>query len=89
MEKRIGSALILVEDNSEVSLLNEIFTRHAHIIISRQGVPLRERKINLISLVLEGSTDEIGALTGQIGRLKSIRVKSLIIPKQEQRNEKD
>jgi putative iron-only hydrogenase system regulator len=89
MEKRIGSALILVEDSSEVSLLNEILTRHAHIIISRQGVPLRERKINLISLVLEGSTDEIGALTGQIGRLKNIRVKSLIIPKQELRNEKD
>jgi len=89
MEKRIGSALILVEEHSEVNLLNEILSRHAHIIISRQGIPLRERKINLISLVLEGSTDEIGALTGQIGRLKSIRVKSLIIPKQEQRNEKD
>ena len=89
MEKRIGSALILVEDNSEVSLLNEIISRHAHIIISRQGIPLREKKINLISLVLEGSTDEIGALTGQIGRLKSIRVKSLLIPLKEQKNEKD
>jgi len=84
MEKRIGSALILVEDNSEVSLLNEILTRHAHIIISRQGVPLRDRKINLISLVLEGSTDEIGSLAGQIGRLKNIRVKSLLIPLKEQ-----
>lgn len=84
MEKRIGSALILVEDNSEVSLLNEILTRHAHIIISRQGIPLRVRKINLISLVLEGSTDEIGSLAGQIGRLKNIRVKSLLIPHKEQ-----
>ncbi len=84
MEKRIGSALILVEENSEVSLLNEILTRHSQIIISRQGIPLRERKINLISLVLEGSTDEIGSLTGQIGRLKSIRVKSLLIPQKEQ-----
>ncbi len=89
MEKRIGSALILIEENSEVSLLNEILSRHAHIIISRQGIPLRERKINLISLVLEGSTDEIGALSGQIGRLKNIRVKSLLIPQKEQKNEKD
>ena len=89
MEKRIGSALILVEDNSEVPLLNEILSRHAHIIITRQGIPLREKKINLISLVLEGSTDEIGALTGQIGRLKSIRVKSLLIPLKEQSNAKD
>jgi len=81
--------LILIEENSEVSLLNEILSRHAHIIISRQGIPLRERKINLISLVLEGSTDEIGALSGQIGRLKNIRVKSLLIPQKEQKNEKD
>jgi putative iron-only hydrogenase system regulator len=89
MEKRIGSALILVEENSEVSLLNEILSRHAQIIISRQGIPLREKKINLISLVLEGSTDEIGALTGQVGRLKNIRVKSILIPLKEQKNEKE
>lgn len=89
MEKRIGSALILVEDNSEVSRLNEILSHHARIIISRQGIPLREKKINLISLVLEGSTDEIGALTGQVGRLRNIRVKSLLIPLKEQKDEKD
>jgi len=89
MEKRIGSALILVEEHSEVNLLNEILSRHAHIIISRQGIPLRERKINLISLVLEGSTDEIGALTGQVGRLRNIRIKSLLIPLKEQKDEKD
>jgi putative iron-only hydrogenase system regulator len=89
MEKRIGSALILVGKNSEISLLNEILSRHAQIIISRQGIPLREKKINLISLVLEGSTDEIGALTGQIGRLKSIRVKSMLIPLKENKNDED
>jgi putative iron-only hydrogenase system regulator len=88
MEKRIGSALILVEENSEVSLLNDILSRHAQIIISRQGIPLREKKINLISLVLEGSTDEIGALTGQVGRLRNIRIKSLLIPLKEQKDEK-
>ncbi len=78
MEKRIGSALILIQDNKEVFRLNEILSRHANIIIGRQGIPLREKKINLISLVLEGSTDEIGALTGQIGRLMGIEVKSVL-----------
>ena len=78
MEKRIGSALILIQDNSEVSHLNEILSRHANIIIGRQGIPMRERGISLISLVLEGSTDEIGALTGQIGRLKGMEIKSVL-----------
>lgn len=89
MEKRIGSALIIVEDNSEVSLLNQLLSRHAQIIISRQGIPLREKKISLISLVLEGNTDEIGALTGQLGRLKSVRVKSLLMPSAKNDQEKD
>jgi len=33
----------------------------------------------LISLVLEGSTDQIGSLTGQLGRLKGIQVKSVLL----------
>ena len=84
MEKRIGSALILIRDNSEVSRLNEILTRHAHLIIGRQGIPLRDKNINLISIVLEGSTDEIGALTGQVGRLKGIEIKSVLTRYKEQ-----
>lgn len=84
MEKRIGSALILIKDNSEVTRLNELLSRHSHIILGRQGIPLRERGINLISLVLEGSTDEIGALAGQIGRLKGIEIKSVLTRYSEQ-----
>jgi len=78
MEKRIGSALILIQDTSQLTRLNEILSRHAKIIIARQGIPMRERGINLISLVLEGSTDEVGALAGQVGRLKGIEIKSVL-----------
>jgi putative iron-only hydrogenase system regulator len=88
MEKRIGSALILIRDNIEVARLNEILSRHAQIIIGRQGIPLREKKINLISLVLEGTTDEIGALTGQVGRLAGIEIKSVLAKFQEHPDEK-
>ena len=38
------------------------------MIIGRQGIPLRERSINVISLVLEGDTDRMGSLTGKLGR---------------------
>jgi putative iron-only hydrogenase system regulator len=86
MEKRIGSALIIVKDNSGVSRLNEILSVHSNIIIGRQGIPLRDRKINLISLVLEGSTDEIGALAGQIGRLPGMEIKSVLTRYKEQSN---
>ncbi|MBP7504962.1 MAG: hypothetical protein KA780_05905 [Prolixibacteraceae bacterium] len=78
MEKRVGTALIQVENRENVQLLNEIISRHSHIILGRQGLP-RSSGLGLISLVLEGSTDQIGSLTGQLGRVKGIQVKSILL----------
>ncbi len=78
MEKRIGTALILIEDTNFVQQMNEIAFKHSNIIIGRQGLP-RGNGQNIISLVLEGTTDEIGSLTGQLGRLKGIQVKSVLL----------
>lgn len=79
MEKRIGSALILVEKQDYVNNLNKILSNFSSIIIARQGIPLHDRKVSLISIVYEGTTDQIGALTGQIGRLKNIKIKSVMM----------
>lgn len=80
MEKRIGAALIVVEDKQCVELLNQIISKHSHIILGRQGLPLNGRPISVISLVLEGTTDEIGAFTGPVGRLKGVTIKSILVP---------
>ncbi|MEW5846093.1 MAG: TM1266 family iron-only hydrogenase system putative regulator [Bacteroidota bacterium] len=79
MEKRIGAALILVENRENASRLNQILSAHADIIIARQGIPLHQRGIHVISLVLEGTSDEIGALTGPIGKLNGVQVKTLML----------
>ncbi len=78
MEKRVGTVIIQVENRENVQLLNDIISRHSSIIIGRQGLP-RSNGLSLISLVLEGSTDQIGSLTGQLGRLKGIEVKSVLL----------
>ena len=78
MEKRIWSIIILVEDRSSIPALNSLFTEYCDIILGRQGVPLHDRGISLISLVVEGTTDQIGALTGKIGRFKQVKVKSVL-----------
>jgi putative iron-only hydrogenase system regulator len=79
MSKRVGSVLILVESRDGVNQLNEIISNHAEIIIGRQGIRLPEKKRSIISLVLEGSTDEIGSLTGQLGRISGVQIKSLVL----------
>ncbi len=78
MEKRVGTALILIEERESIHLLNEIISAHSHIVLGRQGLP-RSNGLSLISLVLEGTTDQIGSLTGQLGRLKGIQVKSVLL----------
>ena len=78
MEKRIGVIAILLTGKSSVDKLNGILSSYSRIIIGRQGVPIREQGIHVISVIVEGTTDEIGALTGKIGKLADVEVKSVL-----------
>ncbi len=78
MEKRIGTVLIRIETRENVQLMNDIISDHSDIIIGRQGLP-RNNNLSIISLVLEGTTDQIGSLTGRLGRLSGIQVKSVLL----------
>ncbi len=77
MEKRIGTALILVQEKNSVQRLNTIISKFGDIILGRQGLPLHGKNINVISLIFEGTPDEISALTGQLGRLDGVNVKTI------------
>jgi putative iron-only hydrogenase system regulator len=78
MEKRVGTALILIENRESIQHLNDIISKHSQIILGRQGLP-RSTGQSVISLVLEGTTDQIGSLTGQLGRIRGIQVKSVLL----------
>ena len=87
MEKRIGIIAVLVGDNSVATELNVLISTYGNIILGRQGMPLRDKGINIISLIVEGTTDQIGALTGKIGRLPSVQVKSVLTNYKESGND--
>lgn len=78
MEKRIGAAIILIESKDTVEEVNAIISAHSMIILGRQGLPLRDRGISVINLILEGTTDQISSLTGKLGRLEKVQVKSVL-----------
>ena len=77
MEKRIGAALILVNEKEYVEKLNQLLSAFSTIIIARQGVPFHDKGINIITIVLEGTNDQINSLSGKLGRLKGIQVKTV------------
>jgi len=78
MEERIGAVIVLVTEEGDIQRINFIISEHADLILGRQGIPLRDRSTSVISLVLEGDTDRIGSLTGKLGRLQGVKVKSLL-----------
>ena len=78
MEKRLGVVTILLSSTDSVRAMNTILSDFGELILARQGLPLRQKGIHVISLVVEGSTDEIGALTGKLGRLDRVQVKSVL-----------
>jgi len=77
MEKRIGVVGIVIDSKENIGHLNEILSEHADLIIGRMGVP-RRGSVNVIALIVEGSSDAVGALTGKLGNLPGIKVRSAL-----------
>ena len=79
MLKRIGTVTIIMNDRINHSAkVNAILSKHAEIIIGRMGLPYSPKKISIICLIVNGSTDQLGSLTGQLGAIKSVQVKSVM-----------
>lgn len=77
-DKRLGVVGIVVENREVVPRVNQILSEHAAMIIGRMGIPYREKEVSVISLIVDGSTDELGSLTGKLGSLPSVIVKSAL-----------
>ena len=78
MEKRLGVVTILLNSKESTRAMNILLSDFGDIILARQGLPLRQKGIHVISLVVEGTTDAIGAFTGKLGRLEGLQVKSVL-----------
>ena len=80
MEKRLGFIGIIVSRKDCIEEVNRILSRFGKLIRGRIGVPNHEDESAVIGLITEGTNDEIGALTGKLGNLPGIVVKSALAP---------
>jgi putative iron-only hydrogenase system regulator len=82
VENRIGVVAIVVEDRkTAVPKVNDILSEFGQTIIGRIGVPYRERDLNIIAIIVEGTTDQLGALSGKLGMVPGVTSKSLLLTK--------
>ena len=56
--------------------LNRILHDYGAYIIGRMGIPYRQRGINIISIAIDAPQDTISALSGKVGKLAGISVKT-------------
>jgi len=78
MDSRIGVVGIVVENIEETGKVNEYLHEYSHLIIGRLGVPYKEKNLSVISILVDGSSDDISALTGKLGKISGIKVKSAL-----------
>ncbi len=80
MDKRIGVIGVFIKDRlKSAQTVNTILADNGSLIIGRLGLPCPERGISVISLIIEATTDEVGAFTGKLGMLDGVRVKSFLV----------
>ena len=77
METRIALIGIIVEDTNDVENVNEILHNYGSYIIGRMGIPYREKQVNIISIVIDAPNDVISSLSGKLGMIKGISVKTV------------
>jgi putative iron-only hydrogenase system regulator len=77
MEKRLGFIGIIIEDRKQnAPKVNEVLTIYSDMISARMGLPYRDKNLSVITLIIEATTDQLGALTGSLGRIPGVSVKS-------------
>ena len=76
MEKRVAVMGIIVEDPESVERLNALLHEFGEYIIGRMGIPYRARSINIVSIAIDAPQNVISALSGKIGNLPGISVKT-------------
>ena len=60
-----------------VQTLNEILHEYSEYIIGRMGLPYREKNVNIISIALDAPQEVTSAISGKIGMINDITVKTV------------
>ena len=87
MDTRVAVISIIVENPEAIETLNHLLHEAGQFIIGRMGIPYRERGINIVSIAIDAPQNTISALTGKIGKLPGISVKtaySIVVTRHEE-----
>ena len=76
MATRVALIAAIIENSASTEEFNAIIHENRDIVIGRMGIPYRARNINIVSIAVDGTTAAINALSGKLGRLIGVTVKT-------------
>ncbi len=75
--RRLGFVGIILENRVESAhAVNLVLHEFSDFIIARTGIPHAKGKVSIITIVVDLNTDELGLLTGRLGNIPGVSVKS-------------
>ena len=76
METRVAVMGIIVENTDSVQELNNLLHEYGNYIIGRMGIPYRKKNVNIVSIAVDAPQDMISAMSGKIGKIDGVSVKT-------------
>ena len=73
---RIALIGIIVEDLEQYQTVNHLLHDYSDYIVGRLGIPYREKKVSIMSVVIDAPHNVISTLSGKLGMIKGISVKT-------------
>ena len=73
---------ILEEPKISNNTFNAIVSEYQHIVRGRMGIPFQDEGLSVVSITVTGTLDEINSLTGKLGNLEGVSVKTSISKKE-------
>ncbi len=77
METRVAIIAIIVEKPEAAESINAILHEYADAVIGRMGLPYKKRGINIISVAVDTTQNDINTIAGKIGRLDGVSAKTV------------
>ncbi len=77
MENNISVIAIIVNDVDAVQKINALLHDFGEYIIGRMGLPYKQKKLNIISVVVDAPQPIINSLSGKLGMIKGVKSKVL------------
>ncbi|MEF3697023.1 TM1266 family iron-only hydrogenase system putative regulator [Desulfolutivibrio sp.] len=78
-ETRMGILALAVKNRSEAAeAVNRLISEYGELVIGRIGVPYRQKGLSVIAMIVEGTTDALGAFSGKLGMLPAVKSKMVL-----------